>query len=250
MNLLLVIIATLSLSPDQRVADDLGLVFTQASVLRQSVYGGILGDVYAHSNVAESWGEFGTLVHEGTHGANSVVRNRYGGWDICNAMYVCGNVAIIIREPAVPLTTVRQFIPTNMRGISYDLYFVQRATSWNNQTLYIFDEWSAYTNAAWYGEESNSLRYSDALQATEFAVYAICIVEATATTKPRYDRTQLVAAVAWMCRRRILPLLQEPGTERARAWWEKFRQSETTADLRASVRIRLDETSARLILEG
>ena len=224
-------------SSDEERAKELGLALTKAPALRQPRGGGVVGDVYAHNNVAESWGDPTILAHEGTHGANSVIRNRYGGWDRCNAMYVCHDLAIVIDEPRLSLKIVARYIPGSMRGGSYNLYFgAQSLSSWEYNTIYLFDEWSCYVNCTWAGAERGRAGGSDARQMSEFTIYALAALEATVANKPDYDIKQMRAAIAWMCERRVMPLLRKPGAEEGMQHWQRFKTSPDTARLRQFIR--------------
>lgn len=230
-------------------AKELGLVLTAAPPLRQLAYSGVLGDIYAHNDKAENWDRGLTLAHEGTHGANNVIRNRYGGDVRCNAMYVCNNQAIVIGEPGVPLDLVARYLPRNMRGVTYNTYFVGSLSDWRYQTLYLFDEWSSYVNATWAGLQRGQIRSSDSLQMAEFTVYAFVAVAATADNKPDYDLTQMRGAVAWMCEMRVMPLLRKRGAEAGARHWEIFRTSSETAQLRQFVRDYFGEAWTEEVLE-
>ena len=238
---------------DLERAEQLGLQLADAPALRRPIYPGLLGDAYAHNNAAETterWGSAYTLSHEATHGANAVIRKRYGDFRVANAMYVGNNRAIVIKEPAVTLDVVARFVPHNMRGMAYKLTLVYFALppgtprtyngmpveDWREQTLYVFDELSAYTAGTRFGDSVNNIRSSDALQMAEHAVYAICATAAVRQYKPEYDITQMRAALAWMIERRVNPLLDRPGSEKGKAYWDRFRTSAETENLRQFMR--------------
>jgi hypothetical protein len=221
---------------DSERAEALGLVFTSAPPLRQAAYSGVLGDCYAHNDVAERWDGADTLAHEATHGANSVIRNRFrGGTDHWNAMYVGNNLAIVMSEPGASLDEVHRRMPGNMHGMSYFmdpmlLYY------WRNQTLYLLDEWSAYTNCTWSNVERGQVVQASGQQMAEYTVYAFAAMQAVAETRSSYDAQQMRAAIAWMCERRVMPLLRCRGTERGQQHWQRFVTSNETANLRQFVR--------------
>lgn len=233
---------------DVQRAKELGLVLTQAPPLRQARGGGIIGDCYAHDNVAGSAHYGGTPAHEETHGANSVIRNRHGGDDRCNAMYIGNNLAIVINEPAVPLVVVARYVPGSMRGISFQVCFGWALPYWGNNTLFVFDDWSCYVNGTWGGVERGRVERASALQMVEFTVYAFAAMAAIAANKPDYDLTQMRAAVAWMCERRVLPLLKHPGAEDGARHLQLFKTSQDTASLRQFVRGQFGKAWTKAVL--
>ncbi len=234
--LLLIASANAQAVDSQQRAAQLGLTFVSAPALRRPAWSGILGDIYAHNDKVERWGAATTLAHEGTHGANSVIRNRYGGLRKLNAMYVGHNLAIVINEPRVHLTEVARLLPAGMRGMTFDLYFRQSLRDWGDYTLYLFDEWSAYVNGTWTGHSRNGIGSSDAQQMAEFSVYVIAAMQAVTRAKLGYDVRQMRAAIAWMLEWRVLPLLERPGAEAGRRHWRRFCESAETDGLRQFVR--------------
>ncbi len=88
-----------------------------------------------------------TTVHETTHGINSAIRNKYGGTGNVNAFYLLNGEYVVLKEPGIKLSDVRDYVPENMKGNSfYNLYLVSQAKDWNNEPLYVLDELTAYTN--------------------------------------------------------------------------------------------------------
>lgn len=84
-----------------------------------------------------------TWTHEGTHGVNSLLRNKYGQ----PTFYVLKNNAYTMNEPLTKINEVARMIPWRLRGDqTYSLYCLQSIQSWNDQPSYLFDEWVAYTN--------------------------------------------------------------------------------------------------------
>jgi hypothetical protein len=145
-----------------------------------------------------------TWGHETTHGINSNLRMKFssrnnggvvqllGTWvdDVhghkvfksyarINAFYVLENRAVVIEEPNTTIETVAQLVPRSLRGGVYQLYMVNQAKSWNDTPLYIFDEWTAYTNGSEVRLDLNIKERSETiLYMLEFNVYAICLAQA------------------------------------------------------------------------
>jgi hypothetical protein len=84
-------------------------------------------------------------AHEATHGINSDLRNAAGG--NVNAFYLGQNRSIVIPEPSTRKRDSVQFIPESFRKSRYSLY-VTGQNEWDSSPLYLFDEWSAYSNGA------------------------------------------------------------------------------------------------------
>jgi hypothetical protein len=89
-----------------------------------------------------------TASHETSHGIHAHLRNYEApspiGW---NALYVLGNKAAFIDEPAIRKSDIKTRIPAALRGSRYQLYLVEQ-TAWDDSPLYVFDEWNAYINGA------------------------------------------------------------------------------------------------------
>lgn len=138
---------------------------------------GVIGDARSHvtDNTYDDPDPI-TTVHESTHGANSLLRNRFGK----PAFYVLNNKAVLIDEPTTTLADVANIVPPSLRGDVYDLYLIRAQRDWNNQPSYVFDEATAYCNGTvarqqlGIQERSETVRYS-----TEFCVYSTCVVWAS-----------------------------------------------------------------------
>jgi hypothetical protein len=137
-----------------------------------------------------------TWTHEGTHGINSLLRNKYG----CSGFYVLENRAVLIQEPATTLAAVAHLVPLSLRGEVYNLYLVQMRGYWNEQPTYVFDEWIAYTNGT---EARQRLGIQDRAETVrymlEFCVYATCVPQAAGSHDP-----QMRAFIVWQIERAMV----------------------------------------------
>lgn len=108
-------------------------------------------------------------AHEGTHGVNSILRNRYPGR--INASYMLGGIAMIQQEPRITLKQLSKEIPPNFRSskLGYSTYILGSQYDWNNQPLYIADEFSAYCNGTFVGHE-HRYSYSDVSYSFRLAI--------------------------------------------------------------------------------
>lgn len=143
--------------------------------------GSVLADIESHMPAGHAYksSDLITWAHETTHGINSNIRNKYGkGND--NGFYCLLNRAIVIPEPNTTIRKIAANVSPALRGGSFELYMVKSASDWNNQPLYVFDEWTAYTNGAACGLDLISRKLfkddrsfgHDILSMLEFSVYA------------------------------------------------------------------------------
>ena len=137
----------------------------------------VLGDIDSHMPAGHGYRDNRrvTWAHETTHGLNARIRNQYPG---SNACYVLNDRAIILVEPTkFTLSKVASAVPRSLRGMSYDLYLIQQQRYWNEQPLYVLDEWSAYANGtdtaiSFSGGDGS---YSDVLQLLEFLGHGLVL---------------------------------------------------------------------------
>lgn len=138
-----------------------------------------------------------TWAHETTHGINANIRNSQPGQKV-NGFYTLRNRAVVIPEPPTTIRTVAPTVPHKLRGVSYDLYLVRQAGQWNHAPLYLFDEWTAYTNGSECGRELNAQGwYFELLQAHEFNLYSLCLAKVVKENCPNYDDKQMKAYLMW-----------------------------------------------------
>lgn len=127
-------------------------------VQEDSVYAGIIN--YSHDPTLDIKNRM-TCAHETTHMINAGLRNSLKKGKNINVFYLPTGWACVIEEPNMRKSQVAQFIPSNVRGYRYSTY-VTGATEWDNQPLYLVDEWSAYINGAMVGiDDVNNNRYTD-----------------------------------------------------------------------------------------
>ncbi len=99
-----------------------------------------------------------TISHEGTHGINSYLRNLKenikfrpigGGVSVgrTNAFYLGNNIAILMEEPnKVKLSDCK--VPESLKGYRHQTYLINQQRYFENEPLYILDEFIAYINGA------------------------------------------------------------------------------------------------------
>lgn len=147
-------------------------LFTNYPAIRHPdpTLGKILSDIDSHMPANHIYKDRDkiTWAHETSHGIAARLRSQYGG----NAFYVLNDRAVLLKEPNTTLREVANRVPQSLRGSSYRLYLIDQQRYWNNQPLYICDEWVAYANgAATRAELKISSRGETVTQMLEFAVY-------------------------------------------------------------------------------
>ena len=107
----------------------------------------ILADVDCHVPDPSYWqsDDIGNWCHEGTHGVNARIRQEHGNRP---GIYLGGDVAILLNHPKTTIASIAEKVPESFRGFEYQTYCVGQVDSWNDEPLYLWDEWSAYCNGA------------------------------------------------------------------------------------------------------
>lgn len=167
-------------------------------------FGKVLNDIESHMPLHHIYRDSNLITssHETTHGINSNIRQKHQGVVRINAFYCLNDRACIIREPNITISAIAPKIPQHLRGPSYQLYLINQTRDWNDDPLYLFDEWSAYTNGALTGEE---LRYGhrefELLQAHNFNVYCVYLAKVVEERCPDYNNVQLKSFLMWNIQR-------------------------------------------------
>lgn len=84
-----------------------------------------------------------TNAHETSHRISGEVRVSIPGHD--NSFFVPYKGVVTYPEPDFSKSQIGQYVPTNLRDSIFNTY-VRGQTVWNNQPLYILDEFSAFIN--------------------------------------------------------------------------------------------------------
>jgi hypothetical protein len=134
-------------------------------------YSSPLLDILAHSDTTDNTGDDTQKVHEHTHYINSYLNRTNKGYAW---LYALNNRVFKIKEPRLTLSTLSSKIPTRYHSFTYKTYLVQSRKDWNNQPLYILNEWSAYHNGT---EQAIKQNYKRALYSyncsNELLIYAL-----------------------------------------------------------------------------
>lgn len=162
------------------------------------------GHIYRDSDLV-------TWAHETTHGINSRIRNELAkGTGHANGFYVLANRGIVLAEPRCRKSHAARFIPAAYRDSTYSLY-VAGQSAWDGEPLYIFDEWSAYTNGTEVGIElaekglwSGGQRSETTENMLEFCVFAGGLIRAVQTHDSGYrEFGRLVEFTRWQIDRSL-----------------------------------------------
>ena len=138
-----------------------------------------------------------------------------------NAFYVLENRVVVIQEPNTRIRSVAAKIPSSLRGDVYSLYLVQQAGAWDDTPLYIFDEWSAYTNGSACRIDLGIQSRSETVQyMLEFNVYSSCVAWDSNSADP-----QLKAFLMWQIERAMNIYKESTNADGAAIYLEKMRTS-------------------------
>jgi hypothetical protein len=112
-------------------------------------FGPALSDVMSHepAGVNYWYDDRTTLAHETTHAINNAIRNAFNGGPLANGFYVMNGWGVVVAEPHVRKSQVAALVPPSLRSGRYPTYLLERS-DWEERSLYIWDEWDAYTNGA------------------------------------------------------------------------------------------------------
>jgi len=142
-----------------------------------------------------------TWAHETTHGINSRIRQAHASRGRVNGVYVLQGQAVVFQEPPIRLSDVAATVPAALRGETFQLYLVQQRQYWENEPLYVLDEWAAYTNGSLVGMERGVARGESLQFALEFTAYAFSLCATVERYNQQhgrsYDDRQLKAFTAW-----------------------------------------------------
>jgi len=191
-----------------------------------------------------------TWAHETTHGLNSRIRGgvielarendeiipmKIEASNDVNACYVLQDRAIILGEPDTKLSMIATNTPQSLRGMSFELYLKSQQRYWENEPLYVLDEWSAYTNglSTALDTDGGDGQYSDALQSLEFMGYSLVLLQI------HNPEEELRDFVKWQTVRTIALYNKSKNTSlhsnKQESYINSLLTSNDTADLRSAI---------------
>lgn len=160
--------------------------------------------------------DFVTSAHEWTHFINEYLSMKSGAG--VSGYYLLNDKYVTLEDPE-KMKGIIPYVPLNLRGDLYDVYFVQNGSNSRVNPLYLFDEWTAYTNDVIVAVDQleNKLPLNpftpDATQprtagnVLEFTFYGIAVAMAVEESDPGYYKSdegkKLVKFVKWNAERSI-----------------------------------------------
>lgn len=194
--------------------------------------GAILADIESHMPKGHQYRDSDRITwgHETSHGIASQLRQKFG----MDGFYCLQDRAVLMQKPNVTIRQVASMVPASLRGKVYQLYLVQQQQHWNNDPLYIFDEWIAYTNGCEVRTDLGVEEQASTVEFTfEFNVYSIALAKVVQESQPDYDDKQFKALLMWNLERSMDLYRDEPG---AKAYWSKFMENQDAEGLRKFAR--------------
>ena len=155
----------------------------------------VYADVLSHSKNPVLFRSRSTNVHETCHMISNQIRNERGSNGKFNGFYYENGRGLTIKEPNLTIVDVRDYVPKNLRGMRYNLYFNDQVKYWNDQPLYIMEEWNCYmlggSCAVKDAELDMKLERTDAVAGCfEFMVYSTALFMSIKDKDPNYDIEQ------------------------------------------------------------
>lgn len=126
------------------------------------------------------FGKPGTIIHEKAHGINSLITNKYRSSRknyTLGGFYLLNNKEVCLSQPKTTMSRVANRIPLIARGKSYNLYLTNYDRAWENEPLFVVEEWVAYSNEIEACQGTDFLEPHSILLAHEFSIYAIPLLE-------------------------------------------------------------------------
>lgn len=132
-----------------------------------------------------------------------------------NAFYVYENKYVWYDEPDFRKRDVIEFVPQRWRNHHLFKTYVSGAPAWDNQPLYLWDEWTAYCNGAKAGESNSEIEF-----ATIFGWFAYAVLEACKKYDPE-ARYILFPFFEWQMFR-LSDVVVEHGTNEHRRLYDQL----------------------------
>jgi hypothetical protein len=185
------IAAVLAACAIQETARAAGLQVVPVRQRRRPSDESVHADILAHCSQPSVGDGRYTDAHETSHMISADVRMDNPGRN--NGFYLLGGVAAVVQQPGLTIRDVADYVPPTLRGSRYELYLVQQQRHWNDEPLYILEEWHCYTLGAMTAVDdvlnNRPLQRTDAVSGTlEFRVYGAALAMAIKERCPDYWR--------------------------------------------------------------
>jgi hypothetical protein len=155
------------------------------AIVNRSSENDLYADIMNHTTNPFFNNSHNTAAHETVHGINNDIRNKLG---VASGLYVGANKAVVIKEhPKVHIRSLISYIPKSLHSYRFQLY-IENQGDWNEQPLYIFDEWVAYVMGSKVGiERKESFGTVDGVYGPlEFSFFSIALAMAVEEHDPVY----------------------------------------------------------------
>lgn len=106
---------------------------------------GLLGDIVSRCPNAKVFkgGDSIEFAHEATHGVIASLKS-----DGKYTIYILEGRGYILVEPKLKLSDIAKKIPKELVGNNFRLYLLKQSLYWDDEPLYLMNEFIAYSNAA------------------------------------------------------------------------------------------------------
>lgn len=150
-----------------------------------------------------------TWAHETTHGIQAHLNNEWSKADRNGKrdvywLYIGYDKAAGIPQPNIKISDISRLVPEKLRKSRFNLYLVEQRKYFENEPIYIFDEWVAYCNGAECGNEllnkklvQKQNKTDELWSVVEFSVYATYVAISQKKNDPDYDNKQLMEFLAF-----------------------------------------------------
>lgn len=176
--------------------------FKPFSDLKDPRWGDVLTDLENHIPAADSirnkYSDKEVQAHETTHHIHAYMNNRLQSSRTHSHLYVGNNKGVKFKNPKYTIADVAKLVPEELRKHRYKTYLISQQRGWNDEPLYLWDEWVAYCNGGECGIETVKKKLydpnrNDAIWGVlEFNVYATYVLAAQKEKDP-----QMVEFFAW-----------------------------------------------------
>jgi hypothetical protein len=148
----------------------------------------VYGDVLSHCKRPNRGDGRYTDVHETSHFISSELRQGKMGY---NGFYILNSKGVLVKEPPTTIGEVADYVPSNLRGMRYQLYLVDQRRYWDEQPLYIVEEWNCYTLGGMCAVDDynnkRELERTDAVAGMfEFMIYSTALAMCVEDKCPEY----------------------------------------------------------------
>ncbi len=198
----------------------------------------VIQDIMNHAPGAEnSFGDLVTDAHETIHDINYYLRSHKASTTSTKpqGFYIGNNLAVLLPEPKMNKSQIKQFIPTSLHGFRYE-HYIGTAETDGYSSLFILNEFTAYIHGtetlvdlAQYGLWTGGKR--GASGPVEFLVYSLATGMALKVNEPDYygDNPQFREFLGFMTKRAM-------KTYSAAAQFSEFNWDDNDAKIHAALK--------------